>query len=547
MDFSKPVCRSALASGHAGRFARGMTIVPRFVVDWVAGWRVGRLRQRLRHLGDGAAAQQQALRGLLARFERTDFGRTHGLTARTTPEEFRARVPLRTTAEFRAWTERMAGGEENVLAPGRCRLFAYTAGTTEGSPRLVPVTPEQLEHFRGALTDTLLLHAARVHATTVFHGRHLHAGGSTQLGAARGVFAGHLDAMVGLALSGWAEKNLYAPTGELARLPEGPEKTAALAAAWAGRNVRLAAGSPSSLLALAEALGPAGGLHGAWPQLECLLMTGASPLLHHAELLQRLGSGATLHEAYTAVEGFFAAQDGEPGAGQRLLADAGVYLEFLPLPDIGAGATEAGSRCVPLGRLTVGEDYALVVTTPAGLCRCLVGDAVRVVSTTPPRVLFLGRTAQRLDAFGEGVDEHDLTVALLAVCARNDWQAVNFHVAPYLERPAPRPQGSHEWWIELRPGTVRTPTGPLLSTELDTELGHRHHGYAGRRANGALNAPVVRLVIPGTFAECVRLHPPAGGPGKFPRCRGDRLIADQLAGIARFHQGTQAPFVRGAG
>lgn len=540
-----PTGLSALALHPAKGLDAVMTPVPRFVIDLVARARVGRLRQRLRHLGDGAAAQLDVLRHLLERFERTDFGRQHGLTARTTAEEFRARVPLRNAAEFRAWTERMAGGEENVLWPGQCRLFAYSAGTVANSPRLVPVTPEQLQHFRRALTDTLLLHASRVHATTVFHGRHLHAGGSTRLTAARGVFAGHLDAIAGLALSGWAEKNLYAPAVNLARLPEGPEKTAALAAEWTGRNVRLAAGSPSALLELAGALEPRGGLRGAWPQLECLLTTGAPPLLHQAELLQRLGSGATLHEAYAAVEGFFAAQDGEPGAGLRLLADAGVYFEFLPLRDLAAGAAEAGSRCLSLGQLAVGEDYALVVTTPAGLCRCLVGDAVRIVSPAPPRVLFLGRTEQRLDTFGEGVDERDLTAALLEVCARNDWHAVNFHVAPYLERPSPRPQGSHEWWIELRPGTVRTPTGPLLSTELDAELGQRHRRYAGRRANGALNAPIVRLVIPGTFAECARLHPPAGGPGRFARCRRDRQIADQLAGIARFHQGPPAPSVRG--
>jgi hypothetical protein len=342
-----PTGLSALALHPAKGLDAVMTPVPRFVIDLVARARVGRLRQRLRHLGDGAAAQLDVLRHLLERFERTDFGRQHGLTARTTAEEFRARVPLRNAAEFRAWTERMAGGEENVLWPGQCRLFAYSAGTVANSPRLVPVTPEQLQHFRRALTDTLLLHASRVHATTVFHGRHLHAGGSTQLTAARGVFAGHLDAIAGLALSGWAEKNLYAPAVDLARLPEGPEKTAALAAEWTGRNVRLAAGSPSALLELAGALEPRGGLRGAWPQLECLLTTGAPPLLHQAELLQRLGSGATLHEAYAAVEGFFAAQDGEPGAGLRLLADAGVYFEFLPLRDLAAGAAEAGSRPPP--------------------------------------------------------------------------------------------------------------------------------------------------------------------------------------------------------
>lgn len=521
-----------------------MTLAPRFLIDLIARYRVNRLRQRLRQGGDGATAQQAVLRGLLARFERTDFGRQHGLTARTTPEEFRARVPLRATEEFRPWVERMAGGEPDVLRPGRCRLFVYTAGTVDGSHRMLPVPPEMLLHFQHALADTMLLQAARTPATTLFHGRHLHAGGSTQLTAARNVYAGYLDAIVGLALSAWSEKNLYAPSSDLARLPGGKDKTEALATAWAGRNVRLAAGTPASLLALADAVEVHGGLRGAWPRLECLLTCGATPLLHQAELQRRLGPGASLHEAYAAAEGFFAAQDGEPGAGLRVLADAGIYFEFLPLRETGGSTPplDLGAHCVPLGQVTAGEDYALVVTTPAGLCRCLVGDAVRFVSVNPVRLLVLGRTAHRLDAFGEGVNERDLAASLLEVCARNDWHAVDFHVAPYLERQVPRPQGCHEWWIELRPGTARTPTGPLLAGELDAELGRRNRDYTARRANGALSAPLVRLVIPGTFAEWSRLHPPFGGPGKFAHCRGDRRIADQLAGIARFHHGTKAPF-----
>lgn len=521
-----------------------MTLAPRFLLDLIARYRIGRLRQRLRPAQRGETAQAGVLRALLARAEQTDFGRRHGLTARTTPEEFRSRVPLRTTAEFRPWVERMAGGEAGVLRPGRCRLFAYTAGTVDGTHNLVPVTPEMLQHFRRALGDALLLHAARTDSVELFHGRHLHCGGSTALTAANGIYAGYLDALPRLALSEWAEKNLYAPPAELARLPAGREKTAALAAAFATRDVRLAAGTPTALLQLAEALAPRGGLAGAWPQLECLLVSSALPLLHQAELRALAGPRAGLHEIYAAVEGCFAAQDGEPGAGLRVLSDAGVYFEFLPLGAAGEPGAESAARAVPLEQVREGETYALAVTTPAGLARCLVGDLVRFVSVAPPRLLFVGRAAHRLHTFGEGVAERDLTEALLEVCARNEWHAVNFHVAPYLMRQVPRPQGCHEWWIELRPGTVRTPTGPLLAGELDAELGRRHRDYTARRANGALTAPLVRLVMPGTFAQWSQLHPAYGGPGKFIRCRGDRLIADQLAGIARFHPGTQAPFIR---
>jgi hypothetical protein len=528
-----------------------MPKAPRMLIDFVARHRTHRLREQLRKQGDGTAAQRTLLRQWLARAAATEFGRQHGLSATLTPEQFRTRVPLRRSAEFRPWIERMAAGNTDVLWPGRCRLFVYTAGTVDGTQTFLPATTDLLLHFRRGIAAALFLHVARAGEPTLFHGSHLHAGASTEPTEGNGAYAGYLDAIVSLALTEWSAKNLYAPTAEIARLPEGPEKIATLAENHAASDIRLLAGTPATLVALGEAIRSrrpfdqaAADLRREWPQLECLLTYGAMPDLFAAELDALAGPHVARHEAYLAAEGFFAAQDGKPGDGLRLLTNLGVYFEFLPLSEFDtSSSTPLGSRCVPLEGVRAGEDYALVVTTPGGLCRCLIGDAVRFVSTHPPRLLFLGRTEHLLNTFGEHVTERDLTASLLEVCQRNHWHAVNFHVAPYLERAVPRPQGSHEWWVELRPGTVRTPTGLLLADELDAKLGRRHRGYATRRASGALMPPLVRLVIPGTFAQWSELQPSFGGLGKFARCRGDRLIADQLAGIARFHAGTHAPFV----
>lgn len=167
---------------------------------------------------------------------------------------------------------------------------------------------------------------------------------------------------------------------------------------------------------------------------------------------------------------------------------------------------------------------------------------MRFVSVSPPRLVVTGRTQFLLNSFGELVTERELSDALIEVCVRNQWEAVHFHVAPYFTRKVPRLQGCHEWWIELRPGTRRTPTGPLLAAELDAELARRNRDYSARRAAGALEEPVVRLVMPGVFTQWSELHPTFGGPGKLARSRNDRLMADQLAGIARFSAGTVAPF-----
>ena len=55
---------------------------------------------------------------------------------------------------------------------------------------------------------------------------------------------------------------------------------------------------------------------------------------------------------------------------------------------------------MPLEGVHVGEDYVLLLTTPGGLCRYAIGDVVRFVSTSPPRLVYAGRTRLQLSAFG---------------------------------------------------------------------------------------------------------------------------------------------------
>lgn len=532
-----------------------MTLAPDILVKFLANYRVARLRRRLQAPHHEATAQATTFRHLTTQLARTDYGRHHGITTGMPYAAFRAHVPLRATRDFRPWTERMAAGEADVLWPGRCRNFAYTAGTVNGRPQPLPVTLEMLAHYRAALQDAMLLLAARLGSVDFFLGRHLHSGASIAMTSAGESSAGYLDAMAWLALSEWAQKNLYAPPRELACATEGPAKTEAIAARYgAGANVTLAAGTPAALYTLAQAAlaqhggGQAENLHALWPRLAAIVHTGALPTLWTAPLRAALGSSVQWHELHAAAEGIFAAQDGDAALGLRVLADAGIFFEFLPLREASNAGTSTphGAACVPLSDVQPGTDYALVVTTPGGLCRCLVGDRVRVLASHPVRLLVTGRIELQLNLAGEQVAERQLTELLLAVCARNQWELVDFHVAPFQLRSVPRPQGCHEWWIELRPGTVRTPTGPLLAMELDTELRQGNGDYRARRTAGALETPLVRLVMPGTFSEWSQTHPASGGAAKQSRCRNDRLVADQLAGIARFHPGaTQAPFRHG--
>ena len=523
-----------------------MTLAPRFLVKLWTALRVATFARRLRKSGHEVRAQQTTFARLVAQSARTEFGRTHGLTAETTYAQFRDKVPPRPADWFQPFVARMAAGERDVLLPGRCPLFVETAGTAGATRRLLPAPEAVLDHFYAGLRDTLFHYARRAGHTQIFLGRHLYLGASIAVAEGQGRYRTSLDGLLTLCLTAWDEANLRSPPGEVAVLPEGPPKIAATARAMLGRDVTLIAGTPDQLCALANATRegerPAQ-LSAVWPKLECCVHTGAPLGLFTEALRAALGPAVRLHEVYLAAEGVFAAQDDGSPAALRLIADAGVFFEFLPLTVTGEAALDqAGSLCVPLERVRPGTDYVPVITTPAGLCRYITDDIVRFVSVNPPRLQVIGRAPFQLNARGERVTERDLLEALQAVCQRNGWSPISFHVAPYAQRLGPGQLANmHEWWLELRTHSVRTPTANVLAPELDAELAHRHRDYAQRRESGALGLPLVRLVMPGLFERWAREQGKTASASKLPRCRPDRLIADQLAALAPFYQDRIAP------
>ena len=205
--------------------------------------------------------------------------------------------------------------------------------------------------------------------------------------------------------------------------------------------------------------------------------------------------------------------------------------------------SRSSSKYGGIAGVKTGTDYVLLLTTPSGLTRYVIGDVVRFTSTEPPRLIYVGRTKLQLSAFGEHVIEKELTDSLLAVCQQQGWTIVNFHVAPvFMNSLTGQGHGRHEWWVELRPGTVTTPTGPLLAEGLDFELQRLNADYAAKRQGGGLDVPTVRLVMPGVFEQWQRSRGKWGGQNKMPRCRSDREIADELAQLTRFKTDTQPPW-----
>ncbi|MEO6568710.1 MAG: GH3 auxin-responsive promoter family protein, partial [Opitutaceae bacterium] len=411
-----------------------------------------RTARRLGRKKNDVPAQNRVLHGLVARLATTSFWKGAGLEAGMGYAQFKSRVPVRKYEDFAPAIERMKAGEPNVLWPGQCGCFSVTPrGAASKAPepaRFFPVTAEMREHFREAAMESLFYYTARTGNTRVFQGRHLFLNGAnpvtpTTAGKPFETFAGNLR-VAAASLPEAIQKHFYEPGACLPQTSDWESNLDAIIKRTKPLNITLLAGIPSWLVRFADALRSQFGTSGEssfhlqkiWPNLDCVVHGGA-PLAPFAEELRRiLGPTVNFHEVYSASEAFIAAQDGEARSGLRLMAAAGIFYEFVPLEDFDEGRlANVGNKAVPFEDVRTGVDYAVLITTPGGLCRYIIGDVVRFVSTEPPRLQWIGRAGHQMTTFGERVTEKDLSDALITICQRNTWTIVNFHVAPLVHDP----------------------------------------------------------------------------------------------------------------
>src|SRR4029077_12857479 len=186
----------------------------------------------------------------------------------------------------------------------------------------------------------------------------------------------------------WWAKPFYFPRGEAAQTADWEEKTRLLAALSLKENIRSIAGTPSWLLLFFEELRRirnegSGRLVDFYPDLELVCHGGVS-FAPYCERFTALisGSRAELREVYSASEGFVAVADRRPEDGLRLIADNGLFAEFVPIEEIGSASPTRHWAF----NVETGQNYALVLTTCAGIWSYILGDTVRVLTRSPLRL-----------------------------------------------------------------------------------------------------------------------------------------------------------------
>jgi hypothetical protein len=472
-----------------------------------------------------ADVQRQTLLRLVHHARHTRFGRDHDFGSIRTIADYQCRVPLRDYEAF--WSQYWQASFphlDHVTWPGPIPYFALSSGTTSGATKYIPITRQMLASNQRAAQTAIARFLSTHPGTPLYTGKLFFLGGSTDLrdvGAGR--LAGDLTGIVALNFPSLLRPYTFPPL-ELALEKDWDKKVLRLAEEGARQPITMLCGLPSWLLVLFDRLRQVTGkehVAEVWPGLR-LVMHGGMKFEPYRALFERhIGSPAVRYlEVYPASEGFIATEDPRHGL-LRLVPDNNLFFEFVPVAELDSPRPTRHT----VADLEVGVQYAVVLTTCAGLWSYVLGDTVAFERRDPPLLRFTGRTRYFLSAFGEHLISEEIERAVTAAASATGAAVVDFHVGPVFPE-SPAAPGRHRYLIEF----AETPKDSTrFRGELDAALCRINEDYAvHRQGDLTMLAPEVVCVRHGGFADWMRLHGKLGGQHKVPRMDNSGKMTEEM-------------------
>jgi hypothetical protein len=482
-----------------------------------------RRRAQLARL-DPIKTQERMMFNLVRRAMHTRFGRDHDFASIRSVGDFQARVPLRNWEAM--WSDYFKPAFPNyadVSWPGSTPYLAESSGTTSARTKYIPVTEAMNRSNTLAGFDLLVHHWAAKPRSRLFDGKTFMLGGSTVLEPkGQGVSSGDLSGIAVKRMPAWTRSFVF-PAPEHALMANWQEKVELLARTSLDERIRALTGTPSWILILLERvrrLRDARGQTGRplYPDLELFVHGGVNfaPYRHRFEQLFA-DIDVDMRESYPASEGFIASADRGYGEGLRLNLDHGLFFEFVPLDEL----ESANPRRHWIANAELGVNYALVMSTCAGLFAYVIGDTVRLIDKSPARVLITGRTSYMLSAFGEHLLGEEIETAVTEASRVIGADVTDYAVSAVF------PEGNdercgHVYVVEFAADAPDPARLAEFVKTLDATLRRLNADYDVYRSHDArIVLPEIKPVPPGTFAAWMHARGKLGGQHKVPRIIND--------------------------
>jgi hypothetical protein len=465
--------------------------------------------------------QEKTLKSLLVQAAGTAFAVDHDFDNIKSYDQFSELVPVRDYEGLKKYIDRVVAGEPNVLWPGKPIYFSKTSGTTSGA-KYIPITHESMGHHIEAARNALLLYVNQTGNNQFIDGKMIFLQGSPELTVKNGIRAGRLSGIVAHHVPAYLQKNRL-PSFPTNSIEDWEKKVDAIIDETLGQPMTLISGIPSWVQHYFERLIERTGkptIKEIFPSFSLFVYGGVNFEPYRARFNKLIGKKIDSIETYPASEGFIAYQNDQNDPSLLLNTSAGIFYEFIPADRY----FDDNPPRLSLADVELGVNYALVLSTNAGLWAYSIGDTVKFTSTDPYKILVTGRIKHFTSAFGEHVIAEEVEGAMKKALEKfNGAEVVEFTVAPQLDPPEGLP--FHEWIIDF---SSEPDDLPAFAAYLDEEMQSRNVYYADLIKGKILKPLEIRNVSKGAFNEYMKSQGKLGGQNKVPRLSNDRKIADGI-------------------
>ena len=463
--------------------------------------------------------QEAIFKDLLKNAISTEFGKDHDLKNVQIHEDFTQAVPIRDYEALKSYIEKIKAGKHNILWKGQPIYFAKTSGTTSGV-KYIPITKQSIHNHIDTARNALLCYMAETGNTQFADGKMIFLSGSPILERVGGIPTGRLSGIVNHHVPKYLRNNQL-PSYEINCIEDWETKLDKIVEATMHQNMTLISGIPPWMQMYFDRLTEKTSkkVKDIFPNLSVLVHGGVNFEPYKNKLLNSIGCSISTVETFPASEGFFAFQDSQHAEGLLLNTRSGIFFEFVPANEI----FDKHPTRLSLKDVKIGENYALIINSNAGLWGYNIGDTVKFISTNPYRIVVTGRTKHFISAFGEHVISEEVEHSLMKAAAEEGVNIVEFTVAPMVQQG--KGKSYHEWFIEFEqaPKNIHE-----FATKVDLCLQQKNIYYKDLIAGNILQPLHINSLQKNAFIDYMRSIGKLGGQNKVPRLSNDRIIVNEL-------------------
>ena len=470
-------------------------------------------------IATAVADQENILQHLLKVGKTTEYGKSIGLDDVTNYEDFKRAVPIQDYEQMKPWIEKIKEGKHNILWKGKPIYLAKTSGTTSGT-KYIPITKDSIPNHINTARNALLCYMAESGNTRFADGKLIFLSGSPELERIGGIPTGRLSGIVNHHIPKYLRSNQM-PSYETNCIEDWETKLNKIVDETIKQDMTLISGIPPWMQMYFDELIKRSGkkVGELFPNFSVMVQGGVNFEPYKAKLFESIGRKIDCIELFPASEGFFAFQDSQHTEGLLLNANSGIFFEFVPAAEI---FNEKPTR-LSLRDVKVGENYAMIINSNAGLWGYNLGDTVKFISTNPYRLVVTGRTKHFISAFGEHVIGEEVEYSILKAAEEEHVHITEFTVAPFVSDSDGK--SYHEWFIEFenKPGDMRE-----FGNKVEENLRKKNVYYDDLISGNILSPLKITAVRKNGFIDYMKSIGKLGGQNKVPRLSNDRKIADEL-------------------